>query len=117
MFLRARDLFRGDAFVGERRRFGADERQDFGRVLRPRRRGDREDAAGAIHLVRRIDAVDQAPLLADLLEKSRRHAAAEDRIEHGVDVSSLVRSARALGAAAAVGLYASRSEAAALPAG
>src|SRR6185437_14093226 len=57
----------------------AHRRDELHDLLRPGAGIDAEDAAVAIAVRERVDRVDEAALLADLLEEARRHAAAERR--------------------------------------
>ena len=67
---------------------------------------DAEEPGAAICGLKRIDAVDEAALLANLLEEPARHSAAQDRIEQRKRVAPLVANVDAARADHDVSLFA-----------
>jgi len=83
--LGARQLGRGEA-VGKARGLLAQYRQQLGRLLFAGAGIDAEQPAVAIAMREGMDRIDEAALLAHLLEQAGRHAAAERGRQHGCRV-------------------------------
>ena len=87
----ALDLVLGDGF-GDKTQFVEDDRHQFAHLLLAGGRGNAEDTAIGEGPVKSIDRIAQAPLFADLLEKTRAHAATKDGGEnlHGVKAFGII---------------------------